>query len=88
MKANIPASRVERKSVMTEGTLRAISIPVITGTASNQGSNVEFGVQCCRKFRDLLCIVRFVCESHYCKDDKGDEERGDGGDHHIADMAE
>ena len=40
------------------------------------------------KRQDLLCIVRFVCESHYCKDDKGDEERGDGGDHHIADMAE
>ena len=76
MKANIPASRVERKSVMTEGTLRAISIPVITGTASNQGVMLNLASNDCRKFRDLLCIVRFVCESHYCKDDKGDEERG------------
>lgn len=56
------------------------------GNSQYQG-NVEFGVQCCRKFRDLLCIVRFVCTPITVGKDKGDGER-DGGDHHIADMAE
>ena len=63
MKANIPASRVERKSVMTEGTLRAISIPVITGTASNQG--VMLNLASTAVVTSAICCVLFVsCVSH------------------------
>ena len=58
MKANIPASRVERKSVMTEGTLRAISIPVITGTASNQG--VMLNLASNAAVNSAICCVLFV----------------------------
>ena len=58
MNANKPASIVDRNRVIIEGTLRAMSIPVTTGTISNQGVMVNLVLKAAAN--SVICWVLFV----------------------------
>ena len=53
----MPASNVDRNSVMIEGTLRAINIPVAEPEQSEAWCDMELLIQCGGHLRDMLRIV-------------------------------
>ena len=58
----MPASNVDRNSVMIEGTLRAINIPVATGTIRSHGVIWNFSFSAAAT-SVICCVLLASCEN-------------------------